>query len=102
MTNLLNGVFDDVMRLHVDMQNSFRLFDIYQNAMENTLNAILKENGGTIAEKLNRYATFSYEFERLAPMLNVFQDRMKEHVDTLERIENVLDAAASGNAEKTA
>lgn len=94
-------VFDDLFMLRADMQDSFKLLGIYQNEMENTRDAILKENGGTTTERLDRYAGFSYEFDRLAPILNVFQARMKEHVDTLERIENVLNAAASGNAEKT-
>ena len=94
-------IVDDVAELLGGMQNSFSLLGIYQNEMENTRVAVLKENGGTTAERLDRYAGFSYEFDRLAPMLEIFQDRMKGHVDALKKIKDDLNAAASGNAEKT-
>ena len=94
-------ISDNVFMLRLEMEDSFKLLNIFRDAMDDIRNHTSENPGETMTKKLDRYVLFSYEFERLAPILNIFQDRMKEHADTLGRIGEALGAAMSENVKKT-
>lgn len=63
----------------------------------------LRGRGKTsLEETLDRYVGFFYEVDRLWPLASVALRRVKVHTDALEKIEEALDAATSGDTEKTA
>lgn len=103
MLTPFDDISSDVAELRAEMEDSFKLLAIFQTGVEIMRAETLRGRGkASLEESLNRYAGFFYEVDRLWPLASVALERMKAHTDALEKIEEALDVATSGDAEKTA
>lgn len=103
MLTPFDDISSDVTELRIEMEDSFKLLAIFQTGVESIRAETLRGRGKTsFEETLDRYVGFFYEVERLWPLVSVALERMKAHTNALEKIEEALDVATSGDAEKTA
>lgn len=103
MLTPFDDISSDVTELRIEMEDSFKLLAIFQTGVESIRAETLRGRGKTsFEETLDRYVGFFYEVERLWPLASVALERMKAHTNALEKIEEALDVATSGDAEKTA
>lgn len=103
MPTPFDDISSDVTGLRLEMEDSFKLLDVFQTGVESIRAETLRKKGKTsLEETLDRYVGFFYEVDRLWPLALVAIRRVKAHTDALKKIEEALDVAAFGDAEKTA